>query len=442
MYPSDAYSHHRKTSTFILTAIMAILWASVHGQTAPPDSSTSKQAPIKIEMEINRMAVPGEGAVIVIRLRPGFDRMTGFSFLLAFDTTNMVFKQAEPGGYIKYRGWADFSVEPVAATPEDSIAPINLLRITAAPGRGVPPDTLQKSSTGLVRLVFFIDTKRAIGCRYLPVRFFWRTCEDNLVLDGPEKTPYYALEIRDLLSSWTEPTDSTDDCLYMAEKKPEMPAACRGGGIPSSQRGVIYVDGGVQGYCDRYSSVLGDLDLNGLPNQETDVAALARLLVHGYLCGYGTDSLQFLLKCAPRSPSDTTSITISSLVSFNRIVAGDPEPKLSPARDSVMLSAGISTDTLALSYLSSTRLGALVLTLATDSGAIVPVTSGRAFGRQIAYARFEDRLCLIVYDIGRTYIPEAKNDLGSFAFPGLKRLISAKAVDYQSRPVKVILPGK
>jgi hypothetical protein len=390
-------------------------------------------------MEINRTAMPGDDAVIVIRLRPGTGQLTGFSFLIAYDTTNIVFKQAEPGGYIKYRGWADFSIEPVTATPQDTVAPISLLRITAAPGRGGAGDSLQKESTGLVRLVFYVDKRRAIECRYFPVRFFWRTCEDNVVLDGPKKTPYYALEIQDRLSSWSVPSDSTEDCLYTTIKRTQTPIACAGDNIPPARRGVSYMDGGVQGYCDRFSSVLGDLDLNGLPDQETDVAAMARLLVHGNLCGYQTDSLQFMLRCVPRSPYDSVSFTISSIVSFNRTVTGDAEPHPTPANDSVTLSAGISGDTLSLSSLSSTRLGAFMLTLSTDSGAIIPVTSVRAYGRQIAYARFEDRLCLIIYDIGRTYVPEGKSDLGSYAFPGLKRVISAKAVDYFGRPVKVSL---
>ncbi|MDD4052247.1 MAG: hypothetical protein PHR28_10180 [candidate division Zixibacteria bacterium] len=419
---------------------MATLWASAYGQTPPQGSSLPDQAPFKIEIERNRTVMPGQDAVIVIRLRSGSDRMTGFSFLLAFDTANMIFKQAEPGGFVKGRGWADFSVEPVTATPKDSIAPISLLRITAATGRGVPPDSLQRSSTGLVRLVFFVDKRRAIECRYLPVRFFWRVCEDNIVLDGPEKTPYYALEIHDRLSSWTEPADSATDCLAFAEKKPDVPASCRDGGVPASQQGVVYIDGGIEGYCDLYSSVLGDLDLNGLPDQETDVVALARLLVHGSLCGYQTDSLQFLLKCVPRSASDSVSLSISSLVSFNRTVAGDQKPVPPAAPDSIMLTAKISTDSLTLSYFSSTRLGTLLLTLATDSGATIPVTSGPAFGRQIAYARFEDHCCLIIYDIGRTCLPEGKNNLGGFPLSGLRRVISAKAADYYGRPVKVVLP--
>lgn len=430
-----------KRSVFVLTMALAVWAGSAAGQTPSPMTPPVDQAPFKIEMEQNRYAEAGQDAVIVIRLRSGFDRISGFSFLLAYDTSNMTFKQAEPGGFIKGHGWGEYSAEPVAIAPGDTIAPVNLLRITAAAGAGAPPDTLQKSSTGLVRLVFYLDTKRAVDCKSFPIRFFWRTCEDNLILAGPEKTPYYALQVNDLQSAWSQTADSSEDCLAQTQRKPEMPACCRGEAVPSAQRGVVYFDGGIIGYCAQYSQVLGDIDLNGLPNEETDVAALGRLLVHGFLCGYQTDSLQFLLKSVTRSPFDTISLSISSLVHFNRIVAGDAVPNLAPILDTLSLKAAVTSDSLTLSYKSSTRLGALMLIMMIDSSITVPVISERGFGRQAAYGSYGGRLCLIIYDIGQTYLPEGEFALGNFGFPGLKRLISAKAVDYHGRPVKVIVTG-
>jgi hypothetical protein len=438
----DSYSQLGRTTILALMITVAAWGGAAVGQTPPEAASPADQAPFKIEMEKNRSAEAGREAVIVIRLRSGLDRITGFSFLIAFDTTNVAFRKAEPGGFIKGRGWEHFSAEPVTVVPGDTIAPVNLLRLTADFGAGVAPDTLQKSSSGLVRLVFYLDTKRAVDCKNYPVRFFWRTCDDNLVLAGPEKTPYYALEVHDLESAWSHAADPAEDCMALGPKLPETPVSCRGDKVPAAQRGVVYFDGGIEGYCAEYSQVLGDIDLNGLPNQETDVAAVARLLVHGFLCGYQTDSMQFLLKSLSRSPSDSISLSISSLVHANRIVTDDAIHSASPELDSILLDAPVTSDSLTISYISSTRLGAMMFILKTDSGATVPVMAERAFGRQAAYGRYNNRLCLIVYDVGPTSLPQGKCALGGFGFPGMTRLISAKAVDYYGRPVKVILPGK
>jgi hypothetical protein len=457
MTPMNACVLRLKTTVAALLIILTALCPQVFSQTAPA-TTTTDNAPFKIEIEQNRSAEAGKDAVIVIRLRTGHDRLTGFSFLLAFDTVNMAFKTAEPGGFVKGHGWEQFSVEPITPAPGDTIAPVCLLRVTAALGKGVQPDTLQKASNGLVRLVFYLDTKRATDCKNYPVRFFWRTCEDNLVLDGPEKTPYYVREVHDLQSNWSLNTDPADDCLAQAPKGPETPRSCRGGDIPPERRGVVYFNGGIIGYCSEYSSVLGDIDLiigycseyssvlgdmdlDGLPNQATDVAALASFLVHGCLCGYQTDSLQFLLKSVNRSRSDSLALTISSLAYANRVVSGDYSPAPVARKDSLLLDAKVTADAVTLSYDATTQLGALMLTLETDSGAAEPIVSEKALGRQAAYGRFDGRLCLIVYDIGKTAMPQGKQSLGSMAIPGLKRVLSAKAVDYQGNPVKAITTG-
>jgi len=427
-----------KTTLVALLVILTSICSQVFSQGAPT-AAGAEDAPFKIEIEQNRSAEAGHDAVVVIRIRSGLDRITGFSFLLAFDTANMALRQVEPGGFVAGHGWEQFSVEPITPAPGDTIAPISLLRITAAVGHGVPPDTLQKSSSGLVRLVFYFDNKVAVACKNFPVRFFWRTCEDNVVLAGPEKTPYYVREVHDLKSAWSRSAETTDDCLAQAPKGPETPRGCLGDAIPSAQRGVVFINGGIIGYCTEFSRVLGDIDLNGLPDQETDVAALARLLVHGCLCGYQTDSLQFVLNSVKRSPADSIALSISSLVHANRIVGDDLSPAPPTTKDSLIIDAGVTATSLTLAYTATTRIGALMLMLETDSTAAVPIVSEKGFGRQVAYGRFDGRLCLIVYDIGRTVLPSGKYELGSLLLPGLRRLISAKAVDYQGNPVKVTI---
>lgn len=425
-----------KTTLITLLIILTSICPQVFSQNAPAAAGPD-DAPFKIEIEQNRSAEAGHDAVVVIRIRSGLDRITGFSFLLAFDTANMALRQVEPGGFVRGHGWEQFSVEPITPAPGDTIAPVNLLRITAAVGQGVPPDTLQKSSSGLVRLVFYFDNKVAVACKNFPVRFFWRTCEDNVVLAGPEKTPYYVREVHDLKSAWSRSAETTDDCLAQAPKGPETPRPCLGDDVPPEQRGVLYINGGIIGYCTEFSHVLGDIDLNGLPDQETDVAALARFLVHGCLCGYQTDSLQFVLNSVKRSPADSIALSISSLVFANRIVGDDLSPTRPTAEDSLLIDAEVTADALTVTYTATTRIGALMLTLETDSTAAVPIVSEKGFGRQVAYGHVDGRLCLIVYDIGRTALSSGRHELGSLSLPGLKRVLSVKAVDYQGNPVKV-----
>lgn len=425
-----------KTVWFYLVLASVIGLASAFGETPPPNSPSPDSTVFEVIMEKRSNTLPGHYAPLSIRLRSGQDRINGFSFLIAFDSANIRLNRAEPGDFLIAHGWANFSVEPVPSEPGDTSAPIGLLRITASVGAGVPPDTSKRHADDLVRLVYIVDTVHILECQFLPMRFFWRSCEDNLISSGSSGNPFYVQRVIEQKSTWKE---TNGDCLLPARDAAILPARCQSEEIHSSRQVVIFINGGIEMYCIYYAHPVGDLDLNGIICEPDDIDALARLLVHGCLCGYNTDSLQYLVESTPNLSYGDKEISVKSLAFLNRLMIGDAQRNLSPINDSVILATGITNDSLTLTCRSSTPLGCVLLTFETDDKDTIPMTSGRAFGRQIAYAAYDGRVCLIVYDIGRESIPAGQQELGSLYLPGLVRLTAAEAADYFGRPVKVLI---
>ncbi len=224
---------------------------------AVPKLLNGQATPVfKVEIDKNRKAAPGHYSMIVIRLRSYQDRISGFSFLIAFDSTILQFRTAEPGGFLRGHGWADFSAEPVVVDPGNSDPNLCFYRITGSIGEGVPPDTAQESSDDLVRLTLHIDRDRAQICWFYPVRFFWRTCDDNIIFARPGP-PYYARCVIDSKIPWEEWNDLPRNCFLDAGKTAPIPAPCRVLNHPSWQQAVVYANGGVEIVCIEGAAISG-----------------------------------------------------------------------------------------------------------------------------------------------------------------------------------------
>ncbi len=439
LYFGTIFAHQWFVSIFVIV-LTIILGGTAFGQNGNPAESPLDPSPIIVEMEKHPNALQGHYSPVDIRLHSGQDRITGFSFLVAYDTTQLRLKLAEPGGFLKGRGWANFSVEPAVAGQSDSVSRLCFLRVTGSIGDGVPLDSAQMLSHVLARLVFFVSDSPRLACQFLPVRFCWSTCEDNIVFGGSDKTSHYAQSIINTEIGWEDKYDLPGDCFLDVKKTPPTPAPCRDEDSLSSRHAVIYIDGGIEVVCAVHNScVLGDVNFNGIPSEMNDLFALARLLVYGCFCPYLSDSIQTVVGMVPRSEYGGSSISIGSLVFLNRVIIGDYLPNLPGAHDSIVFAAEVRKDSLSLLTRSSARIGAQMLTFDCDTALTLPLTSAQAFGVHVEYACHDGRLCLLVYPVGRDFLPVGKQTLGTMRLPGLKRLIEAEAVDYYGRPVRTII---
>ncbi|MDD4052248.1 MAG: hypothetical protein PHR28_10185 [candidate division Zixibacteria bacterium] len=432
---------HRQLFTLVYLIILTVFSRQIScNHNENPAGSVTDQPLFKVEIEKHTNALQGHYSPVDIRLYSGQDRITGFSLLIVYDTTQLRLRLAEPGGFLKGHGWADFSVESLAVKQGDSLSNLCFLRITGSIGDGVTPDTAQRSSNGLAHFIFFVKNERPLECQLLPVRFFWRTCEDNVILARAGKTPYYARSIIDSKIPWEDMYDLPGDCFLDIRKTPPIPRPCQNPNIYIERQSVDYVNGGIDVVCtDAGSGIAGDIDLNGLSVQPSDISALARLLIYGHFCPYLSDSIQYVTQQVYKSRFDVGRLSISSLIYMNRIIIGDMPLDIGAGDDSIAITAPFSKDSLVLSTRSSAQLGALMLTFTCNDDLTLPVTADTAFGARVCYAANAGRLCLLVYWPDKVPLADGKQMLGTMRLPGLKRLVEAEAVDYCGRPVKTII---
>ncbi len=416
-----------------LTCIVILI--SVSGRAIGGASKDPATPAFKVAIEKHPNALQGHYSPVDIRLHSGQDRITGFSFLIAYDTTQLRLRLSEPGGFLKSRGWANFSVEPSGA--DSNLA---FIRVVGSIGVNGQPDSSQRSSNGLAHFIFFVKDDRPLECRLLPVRFLWNTCDDNVIRAGSDGTAYYARSIIDAVIPYADMYNPPGDCFLDSRKTPPIPEPCRDPGSCPERRTVDYVNGGIDVVClDSGGGLVGDVDQNGLPCESTDMAALARLLVYVEFCPDLSDSIQEVMRQAYRSPFDQNHLSISSLAFFARCIVGDLPRFVEAGNDSVAIAARVSRDSMFLFARPSAPLGALMLTFACDKHLTTPLISSSAFGARTCRAAHDGRLCLIVYWPQREALIEGKYNLGAMVLPGVKRLIGAEAVDYYSRPVRTII---
>ena len=425
----------------IIPVLCAMLCSSlIYGESLQPGTTLADQIPIKVQIEKRPNALQGHYAKVSISLAPGYDSIGGFSFLIGYDSAALRLNQADPGEFMTRCGWKRLTTEYVPNIPGVSLHPLGLLRISApAGGPAIHPSVGTISSNELVRLIFFVSDNRGLECSLFPIRFFWQTCDDNLIFIGYDDSAFYARRIYDSWSRWGNFANIPAEGLIPVGDTQPFLTRCRNRGIPDWRYAVDYVNGGIRIACAEGDNPMpGDIDLNGIPNQESDARALAGLLVHGCLYGYKTDSLRYMIRMTPKSCYDNTSVSAGNLVEMIRNIRGEMQLSLPPASDSASVTARISGDSLALAYRSSTRLGALLLAFDTDTGLTTPTTSDQGFGMQITYARHGGSLYLLIYDIEGGFLPEGDYSAGSIFLPALSRLRYAEAFDYDGRPVRIV----
>lgn len=414
-----------------LTVLFPLFYSMVGGAAQNVSNSA-----YDVAIEKRARALQGYYSSVNINLRSGRDRLDGFTFLLAYDTTQLRFKLAEPGALLNEWGWTDFAVDSFAVRRDGATDNLAFLRLSASAGSASVSNAAGESPGDLVKLVFFINDDPRLACRLLPIRFFWLACDDNVIFTGPDRTPHHARSIIDSKIPWADMYDLPGDCFLDIEQIPPVPEPCRDLGSDSIKQTVDFINGGIDITCAENSHILGDLDLNGIPGQLSDLSALAGLLIYGRFCPYASDSILTVCEEVPPSPVNPDGISLSSLVFLNRNTVGDWQKNLEPGNDSTVIAARLSRDSLTLTTLSSTRVGAMMLTFECDDDLTLKITGDTAFAARTCRAAHDGTLCLLVYWPGRNALPGGEQTLGTMSLPGVKKLSSAEAVDYYGRPLE------
>jgi len=275
--------------------------------------------------------------------------MGGFDFLIHYDASALTFLMAEPGSLIDTSGcaWEYFTYRfGYNGNCGPGACPTGVLRVVAiAETNNGPyhPDCYTNDGSGgptstdsqLVVLHFLVTDDRTFECMYIPIRFIWYDCGDNVISSKSGDTLFisrYVWEMPfdttlppyriDMLGDGTYPTfyGAQDDCI------PENPDTVWVDDttffVKEPQPQIDFLNGGIDIACAESLDARGDINLNGVANEIADAVLYSNYFIYGL----GVFHINFDGQVAASDVNaDGMVLTVGDLVYQIRIVIGDAQ---------------------------------------------------------------------------------------------------------------------
>lgn len=287
----------------------------------------------------------------------------GFDLLIAYDAGGLTFMGAELGEYVD-SCWEYFTYRYGHDGNCEGDCPSGLVRLfgiaDVSNGGQHPSSSCTSISNGtraeLVKMKFYVTNDRTYDCMYLPIRFFWDDCEDNILTSRYNDTLWASKEVYDF--NWDQGLDEiTGDDFYGGHwwlGDCQDPDPERTKFIPS----IIFTNGGVDIICTdsiTTTAARGDLNMNNIANEIAD----AILYTHYFIYGLGVFDINIEKQIAQSDVNnDDWTLTVADFTYMIRIIVGDalPSTHLEPFADTVTVSY---TDSLVWSQ-SDTDIGSML----------------------------------------------------------------------------------
>ena len=318
-----------------LSASCDLLWNVIEG------------APYAIEIEKIKDQVQGvftEVDVILHKIDPtmGFG---GFDILIAYDQSALSFQQALEGDIYGACNWEYFTYRfgpygncgnqcpsgmvRVIGMAETNNGPVHPDCDTPDPGyvqEGQLPITLFK-------LVFLVSNDRNLECQFVPVRFFWYDCGDNVLSNHDGSELYVSFMVFDF-DEYGAPFSSdpiNNGTIGFPTYLGAQDYCLDGTPFPDKPVPIRFVDfqnGGVDIVCADSIDARGDVNLNGIAYEIADAVMFTNYFVKGLDAFTHVDGSIAATDCN----ADGLVLTVGDLVYLIRVVVGDalPYPKLNP----------------------------------------------------------------------------------------------------------------
>lgn len=286
--------------------------------------------------------------------------MGGFDFLIAYDASALAFIEATPGQLLEDCGWEYFTYRYGADGNCGDACPSGLLRIVAMaetdngpnhPSCFGPPDTEPHE---LAEMKFFVTNDRTFDCQYVPIRFFWTDCTDNVISSVTGDTL--------LVSEHVFEYDGADitDSSYGFPTYFGVQSECLEGGGPDKPAPVPFINfvgGGIDIICSDSIDVRGDINVNDIGNEIADAVMFTNYFING-LSAFG-DHVEASIAASDVN-ADGTVLSVADLVYLVRIITGDalPYPKMLPYAAPASAGTLINHSAAAVSINSSSDIGA------------------------------------------------------------------------------------
>jgi len=346
----------------------------------------------------------------------------GFDFLVVYDARALTFMGALPGSLIDSGVFEYFTYRFGPGGNCGEGCPSGILRLIGM--REINDGTTNPNhvtGTGeLAELNFFVTNDRTLECQFVPIRFYWLDCGDNVLASEDGNILYLGLEVFDF-----EGTIITDPVSYgyngpAADCYDTVFVNNHPDSIKNFPLGVIlFRDGGIDIICADSIDARGDVNLNHIPNEIGDAVVFTNYFING-LAAF-TINVEGQI-AATEVNGDGIALSVADLVYLIRIIVGDASPLAKISPDMV---AQFSTDGQVVRVNTPTPIGAALFVF---DGQAYPTLANAANGMEIKYGFVNNETRVLVYSMDRG---RAINNGDVLNISGSATLRSVEAATYE-----------
>lgn len=290
------------------------------------------------ELKISNISngIPGSTRTFSILADSVDSEIEGYSILLALNQKDYGFISATPSSDIANCRWDYFNYRLLS---RDSIQQYDignntdLLLVTGFKGNlgmDFPSCGISGKSGNLfdLTLTFVSESyNRPVRCTTMPMRFYWRDCDDNVLYSSNSDninrvSTLYETSFDTTVSSQSSPGFGPPDydCNTLEN--------------PNYINNITAINGFIDFPCvDTVGNLVGDLNLNGIPNEMADAVRFMEYFRFGLgiLCSGITNCIPDAVISQSDVNKDDLTLSVADLVFQLLIIIGDEEPRLKPS---------------------------------------------------------------------------------------------------------------
>ncbi|UCD94658.1 MAG: hypothetical protein JSU69_00990 [Candidatus Zixiibacteriota bacterium] len=318
-----------KSARYLAVLVVAASLLAIAGS-QPAWSQDGEPTPFRIEIGKLHNVELGQTISVPIAKAWGSETMTGFDFLIGYNTEALTLLAADEGElFDEPYQWEYFTYRIGPPVDCDSTCPSGLVRIVGvADVDNGAPNPPQPIADGLemFSLRFVVTQSHIYECTFLPLRFLWTDCGDNAIAYEDPTGTYTAVSkevydfdgwnITDTAAGFPTFSGAPDECL-------------EGGTLGSPVRFADYANGGIDILCDSIIGYRGDINLNGVAYEIADYIVFTNY----FLYGLSAFTLNIEAQIAATDVNaDEIPLTLQDYMYLIRVITGDFVPYPSPAK--------------------------------------------------------------------------------------------------------------
>ena len=439
----------QKTSPVIIIALL-LCCSVLHGE----DRQDIRDIPTRFSYQVKIHPLfgvnPGNEAKVSVFCVGEVSKLSGFSFVITFDSTALKLITAEEGVFLNKNDCYRFVWKKISTPPARSFYPFGYLQLIAdlvdtlcrVNDASAPPER----PVELARIVFQVTDNPAVDCRFLPVEFTSINCEQNVIYSGSDKSPNH---MRRLYLNTIRSDDDFTEVYYPEFIIPDyfsVPEGCDYEAPPLTQRTVDYVLGGIQVVCESARPAepppWGDINGDGVPGQTEDLIKLADLILNRGIIEVDTSfAYGDQLQIAPAGDR----LMLETLVEYIRRGRKERRTFTTPQGDITFFTKRRYPDRIDYYCQSTTPLGGILAVFEFEGDIGSPVFKNVASQMNLRYEIGKNRLKTIIYSIAGGSLADGSIGVISVPFGGERssslNLLWAATVDFYGRRIKTVYWG-